>query len=267
MTIYTGIADSNGDFNIPFSTSYTSGQKVIITSEKDSAVKTIELFAPSETTGAMMQFSGTTVNFPLNIGDVTIKMSGKLQDYAFSCATTYNKPAGFQIAKAANSISLLDCTEIGSYAFEYSNILIQDMLFSPSLKTIGGYAFQFLQRSQSVTVPKDKTFGSYIFSDAKITSVIFEDGIITIPTGFCYQCAGLINVIIPQTVTSIGGLAFNYCSGLKTLIVHAILPPTLNSSALTGIGGGCIIKVPASSVAAYKAATNWSTYKARIQAI
>ena len=39
-----GVADLNGDFTVPFSSNYTSGQKITVTAEKDSATKTIELF-------------------------------------------------------------------------------------------------------------------------------------------------------------------------------------------------------------------------------
>lgn len=73
MTTYTGVADSNGDFIIPFSQNYTGGQKVIVTAEKDGAEKSIELHAPSSTSNAAgVFFSGTLINFPIDVGDIFI---------------------------------------------------------------------------------------------------------------------------------------------------------------------------------------------------
>ncbi|WP_151724418.1 leucine-rich repeat domain-containing protein [Acinetobacter ursingii] len=266
MATYTGIADANGDFSIPFSASYTGGQKVTVTSERDSAVKTIELFAPSETTGAMMQFSGTTVNFPLNIGDVTIKMSGKLQDYSFSgfsTATQFNQ----LISKVATSIKLIGCTELGKNAFEYSNVKINDILSSPTLTTIGEYAFTHVQLAQTVNIPAGKTWGIYVFDSALITEATFQSGVTIIPIGMFYQCASLEKISIPATVTEIQGLAFASCSKLSVITVLATTPPVITSDSLQSIKSTCIIKVPAASVAAYKAAPNWSAFASRIKAI
>lgn len=90
MATYTGVADSNGDFTIPFSQNYTSGQKVTVTAEKLGAEKSIELFAPSDTTGGgIIQFSGDMTNFPNNIGVVTLssEVSGIIRSYCFSAET------------------------------------------------------------------------------------------------------------------------------------------------------------------------------------
>ena len=266
MATYIGVADVNGDFTIPFSASYTGGQKVTVTSEKDGAVKTIELFAPSETTGAMMQFSGTTVNFPLNIGDVTIKMSGKLQDYSFSGFSTAT-PFNQLISKVATSIKLIGCTELGRNAFEYSEVKINDILSSPTLTTIGAYAFTYVQLAQIVNLPAGKTWGNYVFSSSLITEATLASGFTIIPSGMFYQCVGLLKATVAASVTEFKALAFSSCSALNELIVLATTPPTIASDSLQNIKSTCIIKVPAASVAAYQAAVNWSAHAAKIQAI
>lgn len=83
MTTYTGVADENGDFTVPFPSNYTSGQKIIVTAEKDSAIKTIELSAPSDFTGRDVLFNLT--NFPSGIGAVTLtpEISGVLHTSRF----------------------------------------------------------------------------------------------------------------------------------------------------------------------------------------
>ena len=77
----------------------------------------------------------------------------------------------------------------------------------------------------------------------------------------------MTSVTIPNSVTNIGGGAFENCTGLTSVICQAITPPTLGQNAWFGLGKTIPIYVPAESVDAYKAATNWSTYADRIQAI
>lgn len=62
--------------------------------------------------------------------------------------------------------------------------------------------------------------------------------------------------------TSIGWRAF---TTVDTFICRATTPPTISNSVFRSAPS--IIKVPASSVEAYKAATNWSTYASIITAI
>lgn len=54
-------------------------------------------------------------------------------------------------------------------------------------------------------------------------------------------------------------------SGVAAYHVLPTTPPTLaNTNAFTAIPADCIIYVPAASLAAYQAATNWSTYASRM---
>lgn len=116
MTTVTGTADANGDFNISFgSNSYTSGEKITVTAEKDGAEKSIELFAPSEVIAptGVIQFSGNLTNFPANIATVTISgITGKIADYSFYANNSLN-----MWAKATGLIIESGVTIIGQYAF------------------------------------------------------------------------------------------------------------------------------------------------------
>jgi surface protein len=80
-------------------------------------------------------------------------------------------------------------------------------------------------------------------------------------------CTSLTSIDIPSSVTSIGNSAFYYCSGLTSVTINATTPPTLGFSAFDYNATGRKIYVPSASVDAYKAATNWSTYAADIEAI
>ena len=76
----------------------------------------------------------------------------------------------------------------------------------------------------------------------------------------CFEGAQIKQVTIPDTVTEIGGWAFNYCDQLASITCLAATPPALGTGAFPSSTAGFTITVPAASVAAYKAATNWSSY-------
>ena len=76
----------------------------------------------------------------------------------------------------------------------------------------------------------------------------------------------MITAIIGNCVTEIGFSAFQSCYNLTSVTVNASTPPTLGGYAFDATNN-CPIYVPAASVDAYKAATIWSNYASRIQAI
>ena len=77
---------------------------------------------------------------------------------------------------------------------------------------------------------------------------------------YCFEGAQIKQVTIPDMVTEIGDSAFGYCDRLASITCLAATPPALGSGAFSSDTVGFTIKVPAASVAAYKAATNWSSY-------
>ena len=76
----------------------------------------------------------------------------------------------------------------------------------------------------------------------------------------CFDGASIKQITIPDTVTEIGDMAFLFCRQLESITCLAATPPALGTDALETDAAEFTIKVPAASVAAYKAATNWSSY-------
>ena len=76
----------------------------------------------------------------------------------------------------------------------------------------------------------------------------------------CFEGALIKQITIPDTVTEVGDNAFYGCYQLASITCLAATPPALGTYAFTSETAGFTIKVPAASVAAYKAATNWSSY-------
>ena len=76
----------------------------------------------------------------------------------------------------------------------------------------------------------------------------------------CFEGSFIKQITIPDTVTEIGDNAFYGCYQLASITCLAATPPALGTDAFSSDTAGFTIKVPAASVAAYKAATNWSSY-------
>lgn len=102
---------------------------------------------------------------------------------------------------------------------------------------------------------------------AVLTSITIPDGVTSIGSNTFNFCVALTSIIIPESITSIGAQTFYGCSTLESIVVRAATPPTIGSYAFNNISSNAKIYVPAESVDAYKAATNWSTYASIIEAI
>lgn len=79
-------------------------------------------------------------------------------------------------------------------------------------------------------------------------------------------CNRLTSITIPSSVTSLGERVFNSCTGLTSITVESITPPTLGSYAFNNTDD-CPIYVPYNSVSTYKSATGWSAYSSRITSL
>ena len=84
---------------------------------------------------------------------------------------------------------------------------------------------------------------------------------------FCFDGSSIKQIAIPDTVTEIGDRAFGYCDQLASITCLAATPPTLGNGAFGPDPAGLTIKVPAASVAAYKAADGWKDYASYIVAM
>lgn len=286
MAIYTGVADVNGDFKVPFSSSYTGGQKITVTAEKDGAIKTIELHAPSEVVGGgSIQFGGSLENFPQNIGAMIFSSDVKsISDYAFYSAGA----GGNTFASSATALEFEAVEAIGEHAF-YGFTSVQKIDFPDSLISIGANAFQncnsctnvkmggfiksiganaFAGCSEivSVNIPDSVTsLGAYAFESCRSAIDIYIGTAITsIPNNAFTYCSSLTSIIIPANVQSLGSYALGALSSLSSLSVKRGSPPTITSDTLYELPSTCKIYVPAASLSAYKAAANWKVHASKM---
>ncbi len=73
-----------------------------------------------------------------------------------------------------------------------------------------------------------------------------------------YYCDKLTNVDLPN-ITKIGNSAFQDCKALISVKLPAAPPTEVGYNAFYSINSACVFYVPTGSLAAYQAATNWST--------
>jgi hypothetical protein len=91
----------------------------------------------------------------------------------------------------------------------------------------------------------------------QITSFTFGNEVEHIPAYLCKGMSNLTSIVIPNSVTSIGGQAFYTCWSLTSVTIEAETPPTLGEEAFY-YTNNCLIYVPCNAVNAYKTAWGYA---------
>ena len=191
--------------------------------------------------------------------------------------TEVNFPAGImQISNyslyrcsSLTSVDLPSVLTIGEYAF-YGCSSLTSVTLPSTLTSIGNDAFRvcIALTTCDLSGTSATSIGSSAFQGCSaLTSVTFPSGLTTIGPAAFQGCSALTSVTLPSGATSIGNSAFRYCSSLTSVTVEATTPPTLGTNVFSDTSANLAIYVPAASVETYKAASRWSTYASKIQAI
>lgn len=188
------------------------------------------------------------------------------------------------------------------YAFYQSALQNID---APSVKNIGNYAFYQCPYLETVNLPTATYIGKYAFQNCSLLGskggMSFPE-VVQVDDSSFMSCVKLSNIKFPKACiigsrafancqllqkiiisnknaattgigknASINAGAFMSCGNLAALIIkHPAVIPLSNSNALSGTPietSSARIYVPRSLVSAYKEATNWSVYAAKIYAI
>ena len=164
--------------------------------------------------------------------------------------------------------TLANETEISDKSWGWCYQLIDMSNIPKTVTSIGVCAFLGCQFSDFIIPNSVTTIGSSAFSYcSKLTSMEIPNSVTEIGTCAFMACSKLTSVEIPNSVTSIGSDVFYTCYSMTSITIQATTPPTLSSTRAFSEANNCLIYVPAESVDAYKAATNWSSLADRIQPI
>ena len=140
-----------------------------------------------------------------------------------------------------------------------------------TLACIDPVAFQYCTTLVNIEIPSNVTILGYgaFMGCHSLTNIQFgsDNKLHTIEYGAFSECTSMLTITIPSGVTYIGDEVFTEGTNLTSLIVMAETPPTVGEYLFAGSENPTEIKVPASSVDAYKAADGWSDYADIIVAI
>lgn len=190
--------------------------------------------------------------------------------------TWVNIKGGTFVGSAIESVgNLEEASYIGDYAFCNVSTLSFDGIFrNNGVVKIGKESFFGCTNfAAALVLPSLTALGNYAFCKSGITKVLDLGSVNTIYgywaaeglMGDFSNCPNLEMVILPDTVAAIKNYAFFRSAKLRNVIVKASTPPALeNKDAFNGVDSNFIIYVPDASVAAYREATNWSSYASRI---
>ena len=139
----------------------------------------------------------------------------------------YYIPLGIKTVVLSNGV-----TSIGDYAF-FNCSKITSITIPESVTSIGDCAFYNCSSLTSFYYTGDvagwcgikglynvMSLSSTLYIGGKKVEgdLVIPDSVTSIGSGAFRCCSGLTSVTIPNSVTSIGGQAFEYCSGLKTVL-------------------------------------------------
>jgi hypothetical protein len=152
-------------------------------------------------------------------------------------------------------------TRIGDQTF-YDCSSLTKVTIGNSVEAIGDNAFRECSSLTSITIPNSVIIiDEEAFENCEnLTSVTIGNAMATI-SGEAFKNCGLTEVVIPSSVTTIGNQAFNICRNLTNVTNLNPVPQTISNNVFkdTKISSGTL-RVPLSSVDAYKVKDNWKEF-------
>ena len=100
-----------------------------------------------------------------------------------------------------------------------------------------------------------------------LTTAKLPQGVTVLGIDAFVKCNNLTSIELPASLMEIGLAAFYSCSKLASITCRAAVPPEMSTSVLLDVTSLTEIQVPAESVDAYQAASEWSAYADKIVAI
>ena len=202
----------------------------------------------------------------------------KSSNYPMSSESSWLSGSKFTKLTIGDSI-----TKIGSYTF-YKYTSLTSVTIPDSVTSIGYNAFGqcTLLKDIYVIIANLATYAEsndiynisgnkhLLVNGVEITELVVPDSVTSIGDYAFHHCSSLTSVTIPSSVTSIENYAFYGCSSLTSVYCKPTTPPAGGYDLFSYYDSekkpiGCKIYVPTASVNAYKSAQYWNNYAAYIE--
>jgi hypothetical protein len=224
--------------------------------------------------GVNMRFEGTPLANHRSLKIISVGKNASIPNTAF---TTCVSLTHINISKATTSIqgAFVACNSLKSISIPQTITSITDQPFtncfalqkliltSVTSSTLTAFGFENCFSLEKVilnnTLPNISNGGQ--FSNCRsLKSINIPNSFTAIPNIFFGGCISLTELEFPNSITNIGSnQTFAGCTSILEYTFLSVTPPTNgDTSTFSGINAACKIYVPDASVAAYKAATNWT---------
>ena len=244
--------------------------------------------------------SVTIPNSVTSIGSSAFSGCSSLTSVTIPNSVTSIGSSAFVNCSSLTSVTIPNSvTNIGYYAFKGCSSLTSITL-PESVTSIGYEAFRSCSSLTSITIPNSVTsIGDYAFKSCySLTSVTIGNSVTSIgnwafsgcpsltKTNYTGDIAGWCDIkfggsyanpmhysnnffindqeikdlVIPNSVTSIGDHAFANCSSLTSITCEATTPPAIGENAFDWVSYSIPVYVPCGRVDAYKAAEDWKDF-------
>ena len=221
----------------------------------------------SESAGAS---SGTTGDCTWTLDDngtLTISGNGAMGDYSFSASAPWG-------TKVKNVIINWGVTSIGEYAFAYC-MGLTNITIPGSVMSIGDGVFYLCSSLSKVNISDlsawcnidfaDDGYSTPFFyarnlylNDELITNLVIPNSVTSIGDYAFEWCTGLKSVTIPNSVTSYGAGAFEDCTGLTSITISDGVT-SIGSFMFSGCTGLTSVTIPDSITSIGSEAFNYCT--------
>ena len=202
--------------------------------------------------------SVTIPNSVTSIGDVAFSGCTALTSVTIGNSVTSIGERAFSDCTGLTSVTIPNSvTSIGDYAFDGCNALTS-VTIPNSVTSIGEYAFSDCTGLTSVVwnAKNCSTSGGF---GSQVKSFVFGSEVEKIPASCCSGMSNLTSVTIPNSVTSIGGLAFYGCTGLTSVTIPNSVT-SIGEDAFDGCSSLTSMEAPAGFFDVINEKNSWMYY-------